>query len=341
MVSRFGLSRGVSPRESFAQVGEIAKLAEDKGFEALWFIDHQLGMKDVYAAMNVAAMASERIHIGSAVTNLKTRHPTVTANATAALDELSEGRAMLGLGAGWVAVHSIGMTPNNLAETRAGIAEFRQLFSSEAAELYGTSVRLATAMRQVPIYLAVSQPGMLRLAGEVCDGAIVMGAADPEFCNWQLEYIRQGLEKAGRRREDIVIDLIVTMSIDDDEERALNDVRAWATSQAATFAVWKRMPPAWERFRPEFTRAEQAYHYEEHLSLRAEHKRIVSDEFVKSVTVVGDRETCVERLREVAKLDIDRITFALLSGGRLRRIAELADQVIPEITSAQGTGEPA
>ena len=83
------------------------------------------------------------------------------------------------------------------------------------------------------------------------------------------------------------------MSIDEDAERALGDVRAWATSQAATFAVWKTMPTGWERFRPEFKAAEEAYHYEEHLSLRAGHKEIVSEEFVRSVTISGDREQCL------------------------------------------------
>jgi 5,10-methylenetetrahydromethanopterin reductase len=331
MVSRFGISQGVSPRESFEKVGEIAKAVEAHGFEVLWFVDHQLGMKDVYTAMNVAALATEKIQIGSAVTNLQTRHPTVTANATTALDELSNGRAMLGIGAGWVAVHSIGKSPNKLGEMRQGIAEFRQLFSGKQAELYGTQVRLATARRQIPVYLAVSQPGMLRLAGEACDGAILMGAADPDFCQWQLDYIYQGLEKGGHSRNEIVIDLIVTMSTDDDKQKALNDVRAWATSQAATFAVWKTIPTAWERFRPEFSRAEEAYHYEDHLSLRAEHKQIVSDEFVQSVAIAGDVETCVARLQEVAALDIDRITFALLSGGRLRRLEALATEVIPRM----------
>ena len=81
-----------------------------------------------------------------------------------------------------------------------------------------------------------------------------MGAADPEFCKWQLDYIYQGLEKSKRKRSDIVIDLIVTMSIDEDEQKALSDVRAWATSQAATFDVWKQMPAAWERYRPQFSR---------------------------------------------------------------------------------------
>jgi len=161
-----------------------------------------------------------------------------------------------------------------------------------------------------------------------------MGAADPEFCQWQLDYIYQGLEKAGRDRSDLLIDLVVTMSVDDDEEQALSDVRAWATSQAATFDVWKHMPPAWERFRPEFAAANSGYHLVEHLSLRAGHKQVVSDEFVKSVALAGTREQCIEKLRELAALDIDRITFALLSGGRMRRMEQIAGEIIPGVQRA-------
>lgn len=331
-MTSYAISMGVSPREPLTRVSEIAAAVDGAGFDAMWFIDFQLGMKDVYAAMNLAALASDRMEIGSAVTNLVTRHPTVTANATAALDELSDGRAMLGLGAGWSAVLGAGGRPSKLAELRDGIAEFRQLFTGEEHELYGTTVQLAAAKRQVPIYLAVSQPGMLRLSGETCDGAILMGAADPEFCSWQLAFIKEGLAAAGRDRSEITIDLTVTMSADDDEEQALSDVRAWATSQAATFHPWKRMPDRWERFRPDFERAAEAYHLVDHLSLQAEHKEIVSDEFVRSVALAGTQEHCVARLEELWELDIDRITIALLSGGRMRRLAMLADDILPAVS---------
>jgi 5,10-methylenetetrahydromethanopterin reductase len=332
-MDRWGLSMGVSPREPLTNVTDLAASAEARGFEAMWFIDFQLGMKDVYAAMNIAALATENMHIGSAVTNLLTRHPTVTANATAALDELSNGHAMLGLGAGWSAVYGAGGQPSKLGDLSAGIDEFRKLFTGEEQDLYGTKVKLATAERQIPIYLAVSQPGMLRLSGEKCDGAILMGAADPEFVEWQLKYIYEGLEKAGRDRSELVIDLVVTMSVDDDEEKALSDVRAWATSQAATFDVWKHMPPAWERFRPEFAEANQGYHLVEHLSRHAGHKQVVSDEFVKSVALAGTAEQCVARLKELCALDLDRITFALLSGGRKRRMEQLATDIIPAVNA--------
>lgn len=330
-MKRFGISRGVSPRESFAQVGEIAKEIENLGFDMLWFVDHQLGMKDVYAAMNIAALNTKRIEIGSAVTQLQTRHPTVTTNATTALDELSSDRAILGLGAGWVSVHSIGLQPNKVTEIRDGIKLIRRLFAGEVIDFNGVEGQLATARRQIPIYLAVSQPAMLRLAGELCDGAILMGAADPDFCKWQLQFIYQGLEKAKRNRRDLVIDLIVTMSIDEDEHKAIGDVRAWATSQAATFDVWKQMPAAWERYRPQFKQAAEQYHYKDHLSLHAGHKEIVSDEFVQSVAVAGNLKSSIERLKRVAALDIDRISFALLSGGRKRRLQELAKEVVPAL----------
>lgn len=330
-MKRFGITRGVSPRETFKQVGENAKEIEKLGFDMLWFVDHQLGMKDVYAAMDIAALNTTKLEIGSAVTQLQTRHPTVTANATTALDEISEGRAILGLGAGWVSVHSIGLQPNKASEIRDGINLIRRLFGGEVIDFNGVEGQLATARRQIPIYLAVSQPAMLRLSGEICDGAILMGSADPEFCKWQLNFIYQGLEKAKRQRKDIVIDLIVTMSIDEDEQKALGDVRAWATSQAATFHVWKQMPPAWEKFRLQYKQAAEQYHYKDHLSLHAEHKQIVTDEFVQSVAMAGNLKSCIERLKAVAALDIDRISFALLSGGRSRRLEQIAKEVIPAI----------
>ena len=331
MSHRYGISLGVSPREPLTRVSEIAAAVDAGGFDALWYIDFQLGMKDVYAAMNLAALATEKVQIGSAVTNLVTRHPTVTANATAALDELSDGRALLGLGAGWSAVLGAGGQPSKLGDMRRGIDEIRQLFTGAEVDLYDTTVQLATAVRQIPIYLAVSQPGMLRMSGEVCDGAILMGAADPEFCRWQLDYIAEGLERAGRSREDLTIDLMVTMSWDEDERKALDDVRAWATSQAATFHPWKRMPEAWERYRADFERAADAYHLVDHLSLNADHKSIVSDEFVRSVALVGDKDACVRRIRELWELDIDRITFALLSGGRMERLRELTTDLLPAV----------
>ncbi|MBO0828507.1 MAG: LLM class flavin-dependent oxidoreductase [Streptosporangiales bacterium] len=336
MIDRWGLSLGVSPREPLSNVPDLAAEAERRGFEALWYIDFQLGMKDVYAAMTLAASATRTVRIGPSVTNLVTRHPTVTANAMTALDEVSDGRAMLGIGAGWSATYGAGMPPSKLGDLRRGVDELRALFTGDEVELYGTRIQLATARGQLPIYLAVSQPGMLRLAGGKADGAILMGAADRDVCEWQLGHLREGLERAGRTRDDLTVDLLVTMSVDDDEEKAVDDVRAWATSQAATMDAWRHLPSTWERFRPMFADAARDYHLVDHLSRHAGHRQVVADEFVRTVAIAGNAESCAERLRGLLDLDVDRITFALLSGGRRRRMAEIAERVIPMAAGGQG-----
>jgi 5,10-methylenetetrahydromethanopterin reductase len=330
-MDRFGLSIGVSPREPLRRVGELAEQIEGRGFEALWVIDFQVGMKDVHAAMLLAALHSKKLLIGPGVTNLSTRHATVTANAITALDEISDGRALLGLGAGWSAVYAAGGRPAKLAEIKEGVTQLRALFAGESALVAEREVRLATARRQIPIYLAAAQPGMLRLAGETADGVILMGAAEPEFCEWQLAFIHEGLERSGRDRSALTVDLQVTMSVNDDLDKALADVRAWATSQAATFVDWKQLPPSYERFRPEFEKASRSYHLVDHLSLHAGHKESVTDDFTRLVAIAGDERHCMERLHQLGNLDVDRITFALLSGGRERRLDQLATRIIPAL----------
>ncbi len=333
MVKRFGISRGVSPREPLAKVGPMAKKIEDLGFEHVWYIDHQLGMKDIYATMTLTAMATEKLKIGTAVTNLTTRHPTVTACGHVALDEISGGRAQLGLGAGWVAVNSIGMRPSKIAELREGILAMKAWFRGERAEFGGKDLKLATADRKIPIYLAVTQPRILKLAGEVADGAIIMGAADEDLIKWQMDFIYQGLEASGRKREEIDIDFVCTTSVQDDQDKALNDVRSWAATQAATFTEWKVVPPQWEKYRKLWDDIMADYHFESHLSLHTEHQSKVTDEWTQTVAIAGDVDYCVSRIKDVARCDIDRITFPLHSGGRERRLETFANDVIPQVTA--------
>ena len=91
---------GLSPREPIARFGDLARTAEQLGFESAWLADSQLYTKNVYVALTLAAERTESIRIGPGVTNPLTRHPTVTANAIAGLLEVSGGRAQLGIGSG-------------------------------------------------------------------------------------------------------------------------------------------------------------------------------------------------------------------------------------------------
>lgn len=301
-MTSFEVSAGISPRQSFESWAKFVAGLESEGARRVWVIDSQLAMKDVYAGLVVAALNTTRIGLGTGVTNAVTRHPTVTANAIAAVNEISQGRAVLGLGAGDSALYGIGLKPQKVAEVEETIDYFR------------------TAVDAIPIYLAVSQERMCGLAGRVADGAIVMGPAQPDMVRRQVEWI-----KSGKPRKDFEIAFIAPTSTD------LEDVRSWASTQARLLTHYKELPASLERFRDEIQRSADAYDYSKHLSTSAGHSAAVSDHLVRALAVVGTPGECASRLRELRAAGVDSFIFPLAGRGRLDRWRKLRDEVLGQI----------
>lgn len=296
----YDVSAGISPKQSFESWSSFVAGLDAEGVGRLWVIDSQLAMKDVYAGLMVAALNTKRIGLGTGVTNAVTRHPTVTANAIAAVNEVSGGRAILGLGAGDSALYGIGLKPQKVAEVEEAIAYFRSSIGS------------------IPIYLAVSQERMCSLAGRAADGAILMGPAQPDMVRRQVEWVRAG----GRNVE---IAFIAPTSTE------IEDVRSWASTQARLLSHFKALPDSLEPFRPEIQRSAEAYDYSEHLSTSAGHSGAVSEGLVRALAVVGTPAECAARLRELSECGIDRFIFPMAGRSRLERWRRLRGEVLDHI----------
>jgi 5,10-methylenetetrahydromethanopterin reductase len=327
------ISIGISPRESLADWSRFTGELEDRGVEELWLIDSQLAMKDAYIGLALAAQQTETMRLGTGVSNLITRHPTVTANGIAAIAELSGGRALLGLGAGDSAVYGLGARPSKVAEVEEGLEFFGAVLDGREGTWQGRGYKLAQEVPRTPVYLAVSQPRMCRLAGRLADGVIVMGPAQPDMLEKQLGWITDGIEEVGRSREDVRVCFIATLSARDDTEAALADVRSWASAQARLQASVKELPPSLEPFREEIKRAKEDYDYGEHLSTRAKHQGTVSDELVRTLAISGTVDECVARTRALMETGVDDLIFPLLGGGRLERLEVLTERIAPEVVS--------
>ncbi len=103
-------------RPAVSTIAAHAAALEALGWDGMSLTDSQNLSPDVYVALTIAAQANERLQLGPGVTNPVTRHPAVTASAIAALQQLSGGRAMLGLGRGDSALFNIGRKPAPRAE---------------------------------------------------------------------------------------------------------------------------------------------------------------------------------------------------------------------------------
>ena len=325
------ISIGISPRESLLDWAEFTGELEQRGVDEMWLIDSQLAMKDAYVGLALAATRTERMRLGTGVSNLVTRHPTVTANGIAAIAELSGGRAMLGIGAGDSAVYGLGARPSRVAEVEEGIAFFSSVLDGREGNWQGRKYRLSQSVPHTPVYLAVSQPRMCRLAGRCADGAIVMGPAQPDVLERQLGWIEAGIAEAGRSRSDLRVCFITTLSARDDAESALADVRSWASAQARLQADNKDLPPSLEPFTEELTAAKAGYDYSQHLSTRASHQGTVSDELVRTLAIAGTPGECVGRVQALLETGVDDLIFPLMGGGRLERLAVLTEQITPAL----------
>lgn len=329
--TEFGISLGISRREPFQHIVEVAQHAEALGISHVWVVDSQLAMKDAYAALVLIARGTSSILLGPGVTNPLTRDLTVTANAIAAVQEVSGGRAVLGLGAGSSAVIPIGKRPATLDQCRAAVTELRALLEGQPVKRGRWTLPMLPAPTRTPIFLGASQPRMLSLAGELADGSIVMGLPDPDFLKQQIESVRAGAAAAGKDGSAISVDLWLTISVGDDSAAALDDVRSFAATQAVSMRHWRNLPSSLTPHRKEMEAIAHQYTYNFHLSVRAPHKTLVSDALASKLALAGDASFCRERLKEIINLNPDRITFAILPGDRRARLETLVGDVLAHI----------
>ena len=324
---RFGIN--LPPRGP--EVVEDVKLADELGYEYVGFVDSQLLWREIYCILAVSAVSSSRIRLGPGVTNPLTRHPAVTASAIATIDELSCGRAILALGRGDSAVHTIGLEPVSLRVLREYVEVCRKLTAGQEAIYQGKSMRLRWAKRQVPIALVASGPKMLALAGEIADRVTMLVGAEPGLVRWGIEHVRRGAEAAGRDFSRIDLGVYLPCSVTDDLPRGREEVRAMAAAILNVYAQQKSLKadevPA--EIVAELDLIRGRYNYMEHTSLGARHAQAITDRAIDRVALVGPAAECRERLSALADLGIQHAVFfvePLADAGRRRElITSMAD----------------
>jgi alkanesulfonate monooxygenase SsuD/methylene tetrahydromethanopterin reductase-like flavin-dependent oxidoreductase (luciferase family) len=180
---------------AYAQMRDAALAAEDAGFDGLWIWDHLrdpeggagAGVPEVWTVLSALAEVTRRVNLGPLVLNVSSRHPGLLANMAATLQQVSEGRLLLGLGAGATPTMSyareyemLGLAVERDAVRAARVAEaaqvMRRLWSGDASSFDGTHYTLARPSGYLrpdpppPIVVGGFGPRMAAIAGRHADG---------------------------------------------------------------------------------------------------------------------------------------------------------------------------
>ncbi|MGC9517794.1 MAG: 5,10-methylenetetrahydromethanopterin reductase [Methanomicrobiales archaeon] len=230
------------PNEPIDKIVKLVKLAEDVGFEYAWITDHY-NNKNVYETLALIADGTETIKMGPGVTNPYVRSPAITASAITTLDELSNGRATLGIGPGDKATFdSLGIPwEKPVSAIKNAIDMMTTLMTGGKTETGAQLGGTKAVQEKIPIYMGAQGPMMLKTAGEVSDGALI-NASNPKDFAAAVPLIKEGAAAAGKSMDDVDVAAYTCCSIDDDAAAALG-----AAKIVVAFIAAGSPPPVLER----------------------------------------------------------------------------------------------
>jgi 5,10-methylenetetrahydromethanopterin reductase len=304
---------------------EEALAAERLGYDAVWFGDSQMIWREAYVLLGAAATQTSRVELGIGVTNPRTRHIGVTASAMLTLQELTGGRALLGVGVGHTSVATIGAPRATRAELAGWVADIRKLFTGNGVG----PMRLAWAglAKAPPILVAAGGPNMLRLAGQIGDGVIIAGqAGQPAGVAAALDHVRAGQRERAEPAGTFDVCLGIAAAVSDDRQQALDAVRPHAAQ--GLLSPLARLSGAALEARDRLRTTYDAY---QHLHPTAAHAGAVPDEVIREFCLAGTPEECAAQAKALFEAGVDEMTirpYAIPGGSRLEMIERFARDVM-------------
>ena len=211
----------VSPFAPVPQDVEFVQRCEAAGFDGVGMVDSQMMNRHLFVTMTAAAVATSRIRLVAAVTNLVSRHISVLASMAASIDDLAPGRTEVWIGRGFSAVNLAGLPQAKTAELRTAVGDFKRLVAGEWDVFPGTHSRMGNAGHEVPIYVAAAGPRTMRLAGEVADGLLLASEFKPEAWDKARSLVKEGAREAGRDPAEVDVCIQALTCIRETREEAL------------------------------------------------------------------------------------------------------------------------
>lgn len=286
-----------------AEIVECVKLAESLGYESAWIAEGHGG--DQFAILSACAVATRRILLGTSITSVFVRSAPTIAMAAATVDQLSEGRFVLGLGSS----HRVQVEPEHgipfvqptrrLRETidvvrgllRDGVVSYRgDVVNIEKFDLWFPPRR-----KEIPIYVAALFPTLLEVTGEIADG-VLMTWPTLEGIPRAAAHVAVGARRAGREPDAVDIGSLIPCAVAVTPTAARDAMRPAVGFYAGFFPRYNRLL-AQAGFEDSARQIKSAF---EHGGREAA-ARAVPDELIDAVALAGSARECRARVEEYRK----------------------------------------
>lgn len=319
---------------SIHDIVSYAVMAEEAGFEYVWF-PHDIFMKNTWVITSAVAMATSKIKIGNVGTNPYTTDPAEIASYLATLDELSRGRAVIGVGLHTKSmVQWAGVNCDHLERrTRQCVSLIRQLLKGDVVTSDGPDfhwsdqcyLRFTPVRREIPIYVCAFGEDYLALSGEIGDGSLPM-ITPPASARHMVSTIERGLQHRPDPARPFDIAGCAWLSISEDGAEAERKMRSMISYfgpylEAPALATIGLGPEDFEGIRQMITRGEYK---------AAE--AAVTPQMMK-LGLVGTPHQVIEQIEQLADQGITQVNLGGPIGPDIPKAIDLLGRrVIPHFT---------
>ena len=320
----------LKPDHSIERTIALAQQAEAGGFGYGWLFDSHVLWKDPYPLLTVMALNTQRLRLGTCVTNPATREPSVTASALATLNEISGGRMDLGIGRGDSARRVMGKPPTTLARLEEATVLIRDLVQGETVDQDGTDLHFTwTRSERLPVWVAGYGPKALELTARIADG-LILQLGDPDLIRWFVSQLRDSARAQGRDPSEIKVMAAAPAHVGD--RAATRERVRWFPALVSNHVVDlvnryepKDLPPALTGY----VREREGYDYLHHAEVGSTNAAFVDDDVVDRFTVIGTVDEHVAKLRELADAGVDQFNIYLMNGDEEDTLDAYAREIIP------------
>jgi probable F420-dependent oxidoreductase len=334
---RFGVT--VMPDPPYTRLIDLMKQAEGHGFETGWTYDSHILWQESYGTLPLVAAATEKIKLGHCVTNPGIREPTITASWYATMQDVSNGRMVMGIGRGDSSRRVVGLKPVKVAEFERSLRMVKELMNGRAADWNDKELKLEWVRKElppIPMYVAGYGPRALGVAGRVGDGVIIQ-LADPQIIQWIMETARKAAEEEGRDPEALECIVCAPSHVTGDLAEAREQVR-WFPAMVSNHVMdlierygadSEEIPAALT----DYVKARKFYDYKEHSRVGAKHGEFVTDEICDRFCVLGTPEQATEKLKELESIGVDEFNVYLMTEGQEQTLETYGKEIIPRFVA--------
>jgi 5,10-methylenetetrahydromethanopterin reductase len=281
-----------------------AKLADEMGFDSIWYSEHYGELREPFISLAALATATNRIKLATGVIGSYVRHPAIIAFTVGTLDELSNGRMILGVGAG-----NLTRLKNKLCiegdrpltYVKENVEIVRKLLTGKTVSYQGQVFKVSELTlgfnpfrNKIPIYIGATGEQMIKLAVRIADGVLFSNATSPNYMKYATRVMREEAKRICRDFDEIDIASNILCAVSEDSDLAREAVKPEIVSFLSRPVRGEYIMEKADLNADLLVPIRKAFQKGD----RKEASRSITDEIIDSLSIAGTPDECLKKIKQ-------------------------------------------